>query len=386
MKIVSIVGARPQFVKYCPVSKAIGKFNKTSGENIRDVLIHTGQHYAYTMSKIFFDELGIREPEYHLDVGSGTNGAQTAQVLQKAEEVLMQEKPDIVLVYGDTNSTMGGALAASKLHVPIAHIEAGLRSYNKKMPEEINRVLTDHISTVLFCPTETAVRNLEKEGFSSIIDHEKLAYGFSRSSPQKSPFVPDISRPVVLNVGDVMFDVLMTAVEIAESRAVGLEGLALDGEDYALLTIHRAENTDNPENFHEILDFVNRTSEGKPVVFPMHPRTKKIYEKLENALGENVRTIGPVGYFEILTLLKHSRLLMTDSGGMQKEAFWLQVPCITLRNDTEWTETVESGWNILFRNYPGFHSPQKVGKDHYGDGRAAEKIISAIYALTGKAN
>ncbi len=377
MKIANIIGARPQFIKYFPVSKAIEKHN-----NIHDILIHTGQHYDYTMSKIFFDELGIKEPEYHLGAGSGTHGEQTAQVIQKVEEVLIKEKPDIVMVYGDTNSTLGGALASSKLHIPVAHIEAGLRSYNKHMPEEINRVLTDHVSSILFCPTETAVQNLKKEGFTNIINNGKLV-----DSPNSSPLTPapcsnlstsqESSLCLVINTGDVMYDVILHALKIAENKSNILNHLNLAPKSYNLLTIHRAENTVNQERFSELIDFVNNASDSKPVIFPMHPRTKKVYEDYDNKLADNIKTIDPVSYFDILMLLKKSSLIMTDSGGMQKEAYWLQVPCITLRDETEWVETVQSGWNVLYRDYNGSHNHSDIAS-LYGDGKAAEKIVNFL--------
>ncbi|MBI5740636.1 MAG: UDP-N-acetylglucosamine 2-epimerase (non-hydrolyzing) [Nitrospirae bacterium] len=362
MKIVNIIGARPQFIKYVPVSKAIEKIN-ASGHPVRDVLVHTGQHYDYSMSKIFFDELGIKEPDYHLGVGSGPHGMQTASVLQKTEEVCLQERPDIVVVYGDTNSTLGGALASAKLHVPIAHVEAGLRSFNKCMPEEINRILTDHISSVLFCPTNAAVDNLCREGFEV-------------RAVNGGP--PHISSPLIINTGDVMYDALLYSLKIAEEKSSVLRDLDIAPKTYRVLTVHRAENTDNEVNFKEIIDFVNDTSSGSSILFPMHPRTRKVYENIRTKFSGNVRIIGPVGYFDFLTLVKNSELVMTDSGGLQKEAYWLKVPCVTLRHETEWVETVQSGWNVLYRDYKGSHRPSEAEGLLYGDGRAAERIVETL--------
>ena len=253
IKVVHIIGARPQFIKYYPVSKAIDNFNGLSRGVIENILVHTGQHYDYNMSRVFFDELGIQEPHYHLNVGSGTQGYQTGQILQKVEEVLLNENPDTLVVYGDTNSTLGGALAAVKLHIPVAHIEAGLRSYNKYMPEEINRINTDHVSSVLLCPTEVSVANLRKEGFSYVGNNGKLLAGdFDFSSYAASP-----SQPVVFNVGDVMCDVLNFAVEKASRVSRILEELNLVEKVYGVMTLHRAENTDNPDRLRSIVDFSN---------------------------------------------------------------------------------------------------------------------------------
>ena len=370
MKIANIVGARPQFIKYFPVSEAIKHFRNTSGMVVQDVLIHTGQHYDYSMSKIFFDEFGIREPDYHLGAGSGSHGEQTGLILQRVEDVLLKEKPDIVVVYGDTNSTLGGALAASKLHIPVAHVEAGLRSYNKHMPEEINRVLTDHCSSLLLCPTKNAVENLRKEGFGNILNNGKLVDNYSHLTSH-------VSHPVVINVGDAMYDVLLTALEIAAKKSKILECLNLHEKGYYTLTIHRAENTDNQESFERIINFVNDASAGNPVIFPAHPRTKKIFGVIGKKFAGNIKIIEPLGYFDMVWLLKNSALALTDSGGLQKEAYWLKVPCITLRDETEWIETVQSGWNILYKDYKESHSP-KYDDNYYGDGKSAERIVNVL--------
>lgn len=376
MKIANIIGARPQFIKYFPVAEAIKNHNKNSGNAFYDILIHTGQHYDYKMSKIFFDEFGIKQPDFHLGVGSETHGKQTGQIIQKVEDVLIKEKPDIVVVYGDTNSTLGGALASSKLHTPIAHIEAGLRSYNKRMPEEINRVLTDHVSTFLFCPSKTSAENLVSEGFKNVLNGGALIPENHSSTHQT--FTLNGDGRVIINVGDVMYDVLLHSIDIAERRSRILEKLMLAPRDYCLFTLHRAENTDRAERLAEIVAFVNDVSNGKTVVFPMHPRAKKACDSCGIKLGDNIRVIEPIGYFDMLLLLKNSSLLLTDSGGMQKESYWLKVPCITLRDETEWTETVESGWNILYKNYRGVHRPSDVNSAYYGDGKAAGRIISVL--------
>ena len=314
MKIVTVVGARPQFIKMAPVSKELRKC-------CEEIVIHTGQHYDYEMNEIFFKELNIPEPDYNLGVGSGSHGYQTGEMLKGIEKILMDEKPDVVLVYGDTNSTLAGALAAVKLHIPVAHVEAGVRSYDRKMPEEINRVLTDHASDILFAPTENAVRNLEKEG---------------------------IKKGVYL-VGDVMVDALLQNLEIAEKKSNILKNLNLRKKDYILATVHRAENTDNKERLKSIVNaFVE--SEEK-IVFPVHVRTMNalkeldLYEYLSKA--ENIILTKPVGYFDMLVLERFAKKILTDSGGVQKEAYILKVPCITLRDNTEWVETIETGWNLL---------------------------------------
>ncbi len=323
MKIISIVGARPQFIKFAPVSRAITDLNKREGrEVIRDILVHTGQHYDYEMSEIFFKELEIKEPDYHLGVGSGSHGYQIGEMVKKLEEVLIHEKPDIVMVYGDTNSTLAGALVASKLHINVAHVESGLRSFNRAMPEEINRVITDHISDILFCPTETAVKNLKNEGITK----------------------------GVYNVGDVMYDSILFNIKIAERKSRILQELGLmNGStvvDYALATIHRQENTDKPEKLGSIFEALSEiASKHMRVILPLHPRTRKYVGN--SLLIDSIDIIKPVSYFDMLVLEKNAKMIFTDSGGVQKEAYFFKVPCTTLREDTEWIETVESGWNVL---------------------------------------
>lgn len=311
MKIITVVGARPQFIKAAPVSRELRQRHT-------EVLIHTGQHYDDAMSAIFFRELEIPEPDVNLGVGSGPHGQQTGAMLARIEEILLVERPAWVLVYGDTNSTLAGALAAAKLHIPVAHVEAGLRSFNRRMPEEINRVLTDHISALLFCPTQTAVDNLAAEG---------------------------ITQGVHL-VGDVMHEALLWAAERARTHSTILERLGVREKGYLLATVHRAENTDDPARLRAILDAFAALDE--PIVFPIHPRTKARIETLGlKSKIANLKSIPPVGYLDMVQLEQSARMILTDSGGIQKEAYWLGVPCVTLRDETEWVETVETGWNVL---------------------------------------
>ena len=312
VKIVSIVGARPQFIKCAPVSRELRKEHE-------EILVHTGQHYDHGMSAVFFEELAIPEPDYNLGIGSGTHGRQTGAMLGAIEDVLGKEEPDIVLVYGDTNSTLAGALAAAKMHVPVAHVEAGLRSFDRRMPEEVNRVLTDHASDILFCPTETAVENLAAEGIQA----------------------------GVYPVGDVMVDALEFNRAVAEERSRILEDVGVGPGEYLVVTVHRPSNTDDHENMAGILGALGEA--GMPVVFPVHPRTRKCLEGygLFSRMPENVRVTEPLGYLDMLHLMAHTGKILTDSGGVQKEAYMLGVPCITLRENTEWVETVEAGWNVL---------------------------------------
>jgi UDP-GlcNAc3NAcA epimerase len=315
MKILTVVGARPQFIKAAPVSKAL----RAAGHH--EFLVHTGQHYDYAMSQVFFDELGIPQPDVNLGIGSGSHGRQTGEMLMRLEAVIQEQQPDWILVYGDTNSTLAGALAAVKLHVPVAHVEAGLRSFNRAMPEEHNRVLTDHCADLLFCPTQTAVDNLAREG---------------------------ITQGVHL-VGDTMYDAVLQFGELARQRSRILETLGVTPRRYLLATVHRPYNTDNPENLRSILlAFVEC---GETVIFPVHPRTRArlaeagLLEMLQSA--PQVRLIEPVGYLDMLMLEQNARMILTDSGGMQKEAYFFAVPCVTLRPETEWVETVEAGWNVV---------------------------------------
>lgn len=372
MKILTIVGARPQFIKAAPVSKAIRK----AGHN--EVLVHTGQHYDYGMSEIFFKEMGIPEPDINLGIGSGTHGYQTGQILIKLEEVLIAEKPDWVLVYGDTNSTLAGALAAAKLHIPIAHIESGLRSYNREMPEEHNRIVADHCADILFCPTETAVNNLKKEGFTNIANNGKLIKSSDSLSPNPYPL------PLVVNVGDTMLDAVYQFSEIAEKTSSILSELKLKPKNYLLATVHRPYNTDAPENLESILKAFSDIDET--IIFPAHPRTQKYLNNLKNKPDNSkLKIIDPVGYLDMLILEKNARVILTDSGGMQKEACFFGVPCVTLRPETEWIETVESGWNQVAGAYTELIK-EAVKKAHhgkdiadiFGSGNASELIADIL--------
>jgi UDP-N-acetylglucosamine 2-epimerase len=327
VKVVSIVGARPQFIKAAAVSSELRKRHK-------EILVHTGQHYDYDMSGIFFDGLEIPPADLNLSVGSGSHGSQTAAMLKGIEDVLLLERPDWLLIYGDTNSTLAGALAASKLSVPVAHVEAGLRSFNRRMPEEINRVVADHLSNLLLCPSDTAVRNLATEG---------------------------ISNNVHL-VGDVMQDVLNWAQRRLERKPSDiLDRLGVKESSYVLATVHRSENTDDPARLSGIIGAFNALDE--PVVFPVHPRTRRVITGADWCPAPHVHLIDPVGYLDMVALTDSARLVLTDSGGLQKEAYWLGVPCLTLRDETEWVETVETGWNVL------------VGSD-------SEKIIQAVHSFS----
>lgn len=355
MKIISIVGARPQFIKAGVVSSAL----QNSG-HFEEIVVHTGQHFDENMSAIFFEQLNIKQPAYNLNINGGSHGVMTGKMLQSIEEILINEKPERLIVYGDTNSTLAGALAASKLHIPITHIEAGLRSFNMRMPEEINRVLTDQLSDTLFCPTDTAVKNLEKEGFKS--------------------------KPVdILNVGDVMQD----SVNIFSSCATKPLGLPINS-NFILATVHRAENTDKPLRLKSIIQALNYIhSNIAPVVLPLHPRTKSVVNKLNIKI--NFHTTPPVGYFEMLWLLDNCELVLTDSGGVQKEAFFFQKSCVTLRDETEWVELVDIGANSLvsadFDKIVN-KTKEKYGvkvldeNEVYGGGRAVERIINHLLSYT----
>jgi len=352
VKVVTIVGARPQFIKAAPVSRALRRSHS-------EMLVHTGQHYDTNMSAVFFAELDLPQPDVNLGVGSGGHGAQTAAMLTGIEQVLLAEKPDWVLIYGDTNSTLAGALAAAKLHIPVAHVEAGLRSFNRRMPEEINRVLADHVSTLLLCPSQTAVENLAAEG---------------------------ITHGVHL-VGDVMADALAFAAARAQTHSDVLQRLGLSEKGFLLATVHRAENTDDPARLRAILEAFSALDE--PIVFPIHPRTRTYLEALDlKATIHNLKAIDPVGYLDMVRLEQAARMILTDSGGIQKEAYWLGVPCVTLRDETEWVETVQTGWNVLtgadaeritatVRGFaiPGTHPAL------YGDGKTASRIVQEIRSV-----
>lgn len=348
MKVLTVVGARPQFIKAAPVSRELRQV-------ATEVLVHTGQHFDANMSDVFFEELGIPKPDYHLGIGGGSHGAMTGAMLASLEAVIQQEKPDWVMVYGDTNSTLAGGLAAAKLHVPVAHVEAGLRSFNRQMPEEINRVLTDHLSTMLFAPTETAVRHLASEG---------------------------ITRGVH-QTGDVMLDATRLFLDRAEANRSRFDTLGLDAGSYVLATVHRAENTDDPVRLREILGAFGALAE--PIVMPLHPRTRKQLDAFGLDLPGNVRAIDPVGYLDMLLLESRAKVILTDSGGVQKEACFLEVPCVTLRDETEWTETVEAGWNTLtgadaeriLRALSVVRRPDRP-LAAFGDGQASQRIANIL--------
>ncbi|KUO53570.1 MAG: hypothetical protein APF76_12235 [Desulfitibacter sp. BRH_c19] len=377
MKVITIVGARPQFIKVAPVSLEL------RAKNIKNILVHTGQHYDMRMSDIFFKELNIPEPDYHLGVGSGSHGTQTGRMLQAIEVILMKEKPHWVLVYGDTNSTLAGALAAVKLRIPVVHIEAGLRSYNFNVPEEINRRLTDHMSRLLLCPTKQAVDNLDKEGFTNIIDNGEL---IDIKSIVKLHTVSD--QPVTINVGDVMYDLLRKTDHIIDKNSIKiLHEYKIEKGEYILATIHRAENTDYKEHLENIIRVLSFLEYR--VIWTLHPRTKNRLEEFDLikdiSRTVNIQTINPVGYKDMISLQKNAKFVFTDSGGVQKEAYLLGVPCLTCRDETEWTETLESGWNHLIgigasqlkKCFP-FGTPRNINHKVYGDGSAAKRIIKIL--------
>ena len=321
MKVITIVGARPQFIKAAVVSRAVAQHNLNNpNQEIQEIIVHTGQHYDRNMSDVFFAEMQIPHPYYNLGVGGSSHGAMTGQMLEKIEDILLEEKPGVVLVYGDTNSTLAGALAAAKLHIPVAHVEAGLRSYNMRMPEEINRLLTDQISLWLFCPTEKAIKNLESEG---------IAY---RKQVQ------------VGNVGDVMYDAALFYKKIAKPTSTIASLIQGLGKRFFLATVHRAENTDDPAKLSNIMEALEKISITTPVVLPLHPRTRRL---LGDKHFKHIRMLNPVGYFDMITLLTHCQAVLTDSGGLQKEAYFFHKPCLTLREETEWIELTAYGFNTL---------------------------------------
>jgi UDP-GlcNAc3NAcA epimerase len=354
MKVVTIIGARPQFVKAATVSRELKK------AGIEEILVHTGQHFDHNMSQVFFDEMEIPQPSYNLEISGLNHGAMTGRMLEKIEEVLLKEKPDYVLVYGDTNSTLAGALAAVKLHIPVAHVEAGLRSFEMKMPEEVNRILTDRISKILFCPTQTAIDNLNQEGFQHYDCKVVLA-------------------------GDVMFDAVKHYQSKIDTHATVLQTQHLEGKRFVLATLHRAENTNDPARLRAICEALNEINQEVTLVLPLHPRTKAFLES--NHIPLHAHSIEPVGYFDMLALLKNCQLVLTDSGGLQKEAYFFEKFCITLRDQTEWVELVQVGANVLagadketivkhFKS--NYQKSIKVKEGLYGDGHAAATIVSNL--------
>ena len=358
IKVLTVIGARPQFIKAAAVSRAIRE--EFSGQ-IVELLVHTGQHYDGNMSKIFFDELDIPQPKHNLEVFGGSHGEMTGRMLEAVEGVLISEQPDLVMIYGDTNSTLAGALAAAKLHVPVAHVEAGLRSFNNRMPEEINRIVADRLSQLLFCPTETAVNNLSREGVLNGVE----------------------------NVGDVMLDASLFYRERAKSRSTILQRLGVTHGGFVLATCHRAENTDDTTRLHQIIEALAEVSDVLPVVLPLHPRTRKLM--LESQLDKklkSVKVVEPLPFFDMIALEQSAKVIMTDSGGVQKEAFFFGVPCITMRDETEWVETVASGLNHLVgaskaKILEAFdlcinHVMTEQRPLPYGDGRASQRIVQGI--------
>jgi UDP-GlcNAc3NAcA epimerase len=350
-KIITVVGARPQFIKAASISRILRQY-------FTEILIHTGQHFDQNMSEIFFTQLDIPKPDINLHVGSGLHGEQTANMITKLEQIFLKEDPSLIIIYGDTNSTMAASIAASKIHIPVAHIEAGLRNYDLRIPEEVNRVVADRLSNFLFVPTEVAVDNLKKEGLT---EH-------------------------IYNAGDVMVDSLYYGLEAAKLQSVILDDLNIEKNEYCLATIHRAENTNNIENLNQILQALGEFDEK--VVFPIHPRTKKVINKNRLEISSNILLTPPMGYLDFISLESCARIILTDSGGVQKEAYCLKTPCITVFPSTSWVETVKDGWNKLTDANKDsilkiYNSTYDLSKHnyHYGDGHAAEKIVEILRGL-----
>ncbi|MFN8425689.1 MAG: UDP-N-acetylglucosamine 2-epimerase (non-hydrolyzing) [Anaerolineales bacterium] len=351
MKIISVVGARPEFIQATPVSRALRKSH-------HEILVHTGQHYDYKMSQTFFDELGIPAPDHNLEVGSGSHAGQTAEILVRFEEIVLKENPDLIIIRGDTNSTLAGALVASKLHIPVVHIEAGERSYDRRMPEEINRLVADQLSSAYFCVSQTAVKQLAREGITEN----------------------------VFWVGDVMLDANLANRPLARQKSTVLSTLGLASGSFGLVTVHRAANTDDPARLANIVTALNQV--GETVIFPVHPRTRGALEKLDVQFADNVRVIEPVGYYDMMMLEENARIIATDSGGVQREAYFMKKPCITLRDETEWTETVHVGWNKLvgvdvdaiLHEWKTFTPPAEQ-PPIFGDGKAGEKIAHQLDSI-----
>jgi len=349
IKIITIIGARPQFIKAAALSREIANYN-----DIEEIIVHTGQHFDANMSDIFFEQMSIPKPHYNLDINGLGHGAMTGQMLEKIEEVLIKEKPDWVLIYGDTNSTIAGALAAKKLHIKVAHVEAGLRSFNMEMPEEVNRILTDRISDILFCPTDTAIDNLKKEGYDNVDTQ-------------------------IVKSGDIMQDAAIFYSKKEQKPNIEIPN------DFILATIHRAENTDDPKRLGNILEALNEIAKDTAIILPLHPRTAKIIQNSEFEI-QNLTIIKPVGYLEMVYMLNCCKLVMTDSGGLQKEAFFFAKPCMTMRDETEWVELIENNFNVLvgadkkkiINNFykPNFNTNFEINL--YGKGTAAKKIIETL--------
>lgn len=364
MKIVTVLGARPQFIKAAALSRVLRRQH-----GVQEILVHTGQHFDDNMSQIFFEQMEIPEPDYNLNIAGLDHGAMTGRMLEKIEQVLIKEKPDRVLIYGDTNSTLAGALAASKLHIPVAHVEAGLRSFNMRMPEEINRIVADRLSDKLFCPTDTAVKNLQDEGYGGF-DHVEI-----------------------VKAGDVMQDAALFYASRAQCPEIPDGGVSVD-EPFALATLHRAENTDNPQRLRDIFEALAEISRELPLLMPVHPRTRMKLDAAGIDLGKSTDRfclIDPVGYLEMVFLLQRCRLVLTDSGGLQKEAFFFEKPCVTLRDETEWVELVEHGFNQLAGNQRDsileafdtmYHRTIDSSINLYGGGNASATIVKHLLAVS----
>jgi UDP-N-acetylglucosamine 2-epimerase len=363
IKIATVIGARPQFIKAASLSRYIKKISNSINNNLinlQEIIIHTGQHYDFNMNDTFFNELELPKPDYNLGIGSDTHARQTGRMMIELENILLSEKPDYVLIYGDTNSTIAGSLTAVKMDIPLAHVEAGLRSYDRKMPEEVNRVVSDTVSTLLFCPTDVAVTNLKKEGITKNVH----------------------------NVGDIMLETYQYYKDKAEKSSKILKVLGLKPKKYFLCTIHRVSNTDNKNNLKNIL--VGLSESKKQIILPIHPRTKKIIEQnqdIKDLIGGNINIIDPIGYFDMIMLEKNARKIITDSGGVQKEAYFNKVPCITLRENTEWVETIHNGVNILAGIVPEniteainnfLPDEKRFTTNLFGDGQTSAKIIKII--------
>jgi len=382
MKLVTIIGARPQIIKAAALSRAI---RNHYADRIQEVIVHTGQHYDENMSQVFFDELGIPHPDYNLHVGSASHGVQTARMTEGIEDLLTKEQPDFIVLYGDTNSTLAGAVAAAKIHVPIVHIEAGLRSFNKSMPEEINRIVCDHCSTLLFTPTKAGLDNLKREGFP--IDESGVSTGSTAAAPT-------IDNPKVYHCGDIMYDNSLHFASVAEEKTDIIQRLALAGKPFILATIHRDSNTDHPERLNAIFDALIQLSKEVQVVLPLHPRTAKLLktnldsDKQAQLFNRpNISLIPPVSFLEMIALERHAQLVMTDSGGVQKEAYFFKKPCVILRPETEWVEIVETGNAILadadesriMEAWKHFQdNPPTTFPEIFGDGHAAEFMLEQM--------
>lgn len=363
MKILTVIGARPQFIKVSALTKEL---LSRKDQDIEEILVHTGQHFDINMSQVFFDELSIPKPNYNLQINGLSHGAMTGQMIEGIENILIKENPDVVVVYGDTNSTLAGALAAAKLSIPVAHIESGLRSDNMFMPEELNRILTDRISSILFCSSPISIENLRSEGFP--FDQKNLI------------------KQEVVYTGDIMFDVVKNFSENSRSK-FDIKTLGLDAKNYILVTAHRQETTDSLEGLNNLLDELKELSKQKKIVFPIHPRTKKIIHsnKLSHKL-DDFTLLDPVGYLQMHRLIMDASAIITDSGGLQKEAYFHKVPCITIRDETEWKETVDLGWNTLcplkdknlVNAYHGINQSGNLDSNPYGDGNSAKIIIDKL--------